>query len=149
MDDLIISIPASWRRSSDPACGVLVAARATALPPSGVRPRLSLRCEPVPGGSDRWRADTLTELAAGTVAFDLEDEDTYDIGGHEVAYRRYAHLARGADLLCDEWSWHVDGVGFVLTGTTAREDYPDYCDVFEAVAETFEPCGEDPVPKTG
>jgi hypothetical protein len=38
-----IAVPPTWRRRSDPDHGVLVAARATQLPASGVRPELVLR----------------------------------------------------------------------------------------------------------
>lgn len=116
-----------------------MAAQAASVPASGVRPRVTLRCEPVSDGPERWCADALADLKDRTIDLDLEDEDAYDLDGHDVAYRRYAHRAGTADLLCDEWAWLVDGLGFVLTCTVAREDYVDYCDVFEAIAETFEP----------
>ena len=32
--------------------------------------------------------------------------------------------------------WLVDGLAATLTCSAAREDYPDWCDVFESVAET-------------
>lgn len=136
---LALSLPASWRHTADPECGVLVSARAPTAPASGVRPRVTLRCEPVDTGPARWHEETLTGLSERLVALDVEDEDDYEIGAHEVAYRRYAHRARGVDLLCDEWAWLIDGTGYVLRCTVAREDYPDYCDVFEVVAETFDP----------
>lgn len=137
--DLAISIPASWRRASEPGCGVIVHARAPSLPDSGVRPEVVLRCEPVEEEPSRWRRAALVELESSTVKFDLEDEDDYDLGGLEVTYRRYAHHLRGVDVLCDEWSWLVDGLGLVLTCSVAREDYLDYYDVFEAIAATVDP----------
>jgi len=42
-------------------------------------------------------------------------------------------------VVSDQWAWLVDGVGVTLTCTVAREDYADYYDVFEAVAETVDP----------
>jgi hypothetical protein len=137
--DLAISLPASWRRRSDPSCGVLVAAQASTLPASGVRPSVRLRCEPVASGPDDWTAQALADLRSSREEFVLEDEDTYDLAGRDVGYRRYAHRARAGDLLCEEWAWLVDGVGYVLTCSVAREDYADYCDVFEAIAETVDP----------
>jgi hypothetical protein len=56
-----------------------------------------------------------------------------------VAYRRFAHRVGLAALVSDQWAWLTDGVGVTLTCTVAREDYADYCDVFEAVAETVDP----------
>jgi hypothetical protein len=137
--DVRISVPASWRRTSDPACGVLVAATATTVPPSGFRPSVRLRCEPAPDAASAWSAHCVSELRSTREEFALEDEDDYDLGRHHVGYRRYAHRLRGADVLCDEWAWLVDGIGFVLTCSVAREDYLDYCDVFEAIAQTVEP----------
>jgi hypothetical protein len=55
-----------------------------------------------------------------------------------VAYRRFAHRVGAADLLCDQWAWVVGGLGITLTCSAAREDYWDYCDVFEAIAETVD-----------
>ena len=42
-------------------------------------------------------------------------------------------------VLSDQWLWVVDGVGHQLLGTVAAEEYAAYCDVFESVAETFDP----------
>jgi hypothetical protein len=139
--DVRISVPVSWRRTSDPACGVLLAAAATTLPTSGFRPSVRLRCEPAPDDPPTWSAQSVADLRSTREDFALEDEDDYDLGGHDVGYRRYAHRLRGTDVLCDEWTWQVDGVGLVLTCSVAREDYADYCDVFEAIAQTVEPEG--------
>lgn len=136
--DLGIALPPSWRRRSDPERGVLVAARSSALPASGVRPELTLRCSPVDDELVAWRAAAMTELAARLDDFDLEDDDEYDLLGQDVAYRRFAHRVDGADVLCEQWAWLADGLGVTLTCSVGREDYPDYCDVFEAIAETVE-----------
>ncbi len=53
--DLGIAVPPTWRRRSDPERGVLVAARASALPASGVRPEVTLRCVPVEEELVAWR----------------------------------------------------------------------------------------------
>jgi hypothetical protein len=134
-----ICLPPRWRRTSDPARGVVVAARAPELPASGVRPELVLRCVPVADGLDPWRDGAVAELAARLDDFELEDEDRYELAGHQVSYRRFAHSATLDDLVCDQWAWLVDGRGLTLTCTVAREDYADYCDVFEAIAETLDP----------
>ncbi len=136
--DLGIALPSTWRRRSDPERGVLVAARASTLPASGVRPELTLRCVPVDEELVDWRAAAMIDLAARLDDFDLEDVDDFDLLGHEVAYRRFAHRVGPADVLCEQWAWLADGLGVTLTCSVAREDYPDYCDVFEAIAETVE-----------
>ncbi|MEJ7832170.1 MAG: hypothetical protein WKF79_04600 [Nocardioides sp.] len=136
--DLGIALPVSWRRRADPDRGVLVTARSGVVPASGVRPELTLRCTPVTDGLRPWRAAAMAELAERLVDFDLEDEDDFDLDGHDVAYRRFAHRHGPADLMCDQWAWVVEGLGITLTCSVAREDYADYCDVFEAIAETVE-----------
>lgn len=140
--DLGIALPSSWRRTSDPDRGVLVSARAVTAPASGHRPELVLRCIPVAGSLAEWRAQALAELAARLHDFALEDEDDFDLLGHDVSYRRFAHRVGATDVLCDQWAWLTGGpgpgLGITLTCSVAREDYWDYCDVFEAIAETVD-----------
>ncbi|MCD4524202.1 hypothetical protein [Nocardioides sp. cx-173] len=136
--DLGIALPPSWRQRADPDHGVLVTARASSLPASGVRPELTLACVPVDRPLEEWRAEAMRDLEARLEDFDLEDDDEFDLFGHAVAYRRFAHRLGTADLLCDQWAWRVGSVGVTLTCSVAREDYWDYCDVFEAIAETVD-----------
>jgi hypothetical protein len=143
---LSVSVPSSWRRRRDPRLGdhgVVVSARAPSLPASGVRPELTVRVACVDhDDAALWRRRTLAELATALEDFALEDEDVYDLGGYDVHYHRWAHRLGAADVLCDQWAWLVEGPGVrrgvTLTCAAAREDYPDYCDLFEAVAETVE-----------
>ncbi len=135
-DDIGICLPVTWRRRSALAHGVVVSARSTVLPASGVHPELTLRCVPVDTDLETWRAEAIGELAARLVDFDVEDDDAFELLGRPVAYHRFAHRLGSADVLSDQWAWLFDGLGVVLTCSVAREDYPDYCDVFEAIAET-------------
>lgn len=137
--DLTIALPPRWRRRDDPDHGVLVHARAPVVPPSGTAPELVLRCTAVDDDLTSWRAAALDELAAQLPAMEVEDEDVFDLEGRETVYVRFAHRLGLADLVSEQWAWCVGRLGFTLTGTVAREDYADYCDVFEAVAATFEP----------
>ena len=136
--DVLVTVPARWHRREDPAHGVVVAARARSVPPSGQVPELVLRCVRVDDDLATWRADAVAALADQLPAFALEDEDSFELGGHRVAYRRFAHRLGTAELLSEQWAWLVDGLGVTLTGTVAREDYLAYCDLFEAVAATVE-----------
>jgi hypothetical protein len=149
--DLGIALPSSWRRTSAPDRGVLVSARAATVPASGLRPELLLRCSPVAASLAEWRRQELRDLAARLHDFVVEDED-------EIAYRRFAHRLGPVDVMCDQWAWRderavtglvagqvtgqvtgpVTGLGVTLTGSVAREDYWDYCGVFQAVAETVD-----------
>ena len=71
----------------------------------------------------------------------VEDEDSFDLAGHRVDYRRFGHCPGGVELVSEEWTWLVGDRRLVLTGTVAREDYLSVCDVFEDVAATVEPWG--------
>ncbi len=134
-----IAVPPTWRRRSDPDHGVLVAARATQVPPSGVRPELVLRYCRVPDDDlTAWREAAMGELADRLDDFALEDDDEFDLMDDRVAYRRFAHRLGAADVICDQWAWLTDGVGVTLTCSVAREEYADYCDVFEAIAATVD-----------
>ncbi len=132
MTDLAIALPPTWRRTSAPDHGVLVAARAATVPPSGFRPEVVLRCGPA----------SLEALARRLHDFAVEDTDELDLFGRDVSYRRFAHRVGGVDVVCVQWSWHADGPmtepAITLTGSVARSEYADYCEVFEAIAETVE-----------
>lgn len=134
-----VALPARWRRRADPGHGVLLHARAPRVPSSGTTPEVVLRQAPVDGDLTDWRAAALAELDRVLVGFDLEDEDVFDLEGRPVVYVRFAHRLGLAELVTEQWSWLLDGTGVTLTGTVAREDYADYCDVFEAVAATLDP----------
>lgn len=125
--DLGIALPPSWRRTAAPDRGVLVAARAPTASASGFRPEVVLRCD----------SPTLAEQASGLRDFAIEDDDAFDLMGHDVVYRRYAHRIGSVDVMCEQWAW-TEGPGVTLTCSVAREDYWDYCDVFEAIAETVD-----------
>lgn len=106
----------------------------------GVAPRLEHRAEPCAGDLARWAA-VVAVADASLPDFDLEDDDAFDLEGRDVVYRRYAHASAhwGVPLMSEQWLWVVDGVGHRLVGTVARQEYADYCDVFESVAATFDP----------
>jgi hypothetical protein len=140
-ENIGICLPATWRRRSSPAHGVVISARSTVLPASGVPPEATVRCAAVDTELRTWRAGAIDELAERLVDFELEDEDEFELLGRTTVYHRFAHRLGAADVLSDQWSWLADGLGVTLTCSVAREDYPDYCDVFEAMAETvsFDP----------
>ncbi len=107
---------------------------------SGVAPRLQHRAEPFDDDLDAWHR-LVASADESRPGFELEDEDEFELAGHDVVYRRFGHVVAGAPVLSDQWLWVVDDVGHQLVGTVATEEYADYCDVFESVAETFDPTG--------
>lgn len=136
--DLPLVLPPGWRRAGRPGAGILLSATPPQPGPSGVRPGINLVAAPVTCTLDDWVEQTLRDLAADLAHLELEDEDDYD-DGCPVTYRRFSYAHQGHDLLCDLWAWVSDGTGVMLTGTVAREDYLDYCDLFEAVAVGCDP----------
>ena len=134
--DLTLCLPTTWRRLSHLPHGVVVNARATIVPASGVPPEVVVRCATVDADLHAWRAGAIQELSAVLVDLEVEDEDEFRLVGEPVAYHRFAHRLGSADVLSDQWSWLDDGLGVTLTCSAARVDYPAYCDVFEAIAET-------------
>lgn len=140
--DPVICLPSRWRSRAS-GSDVLLVAEPARPPDSGVRPRLSLRVSPVDAHRDAWRGRVLSRLAdqATDTEIDVEDEDDLDVAGREVVYVRFGHGGAQAHLISEVWAWWLDGVETTLTATAARVDYAEYCDVFEAVAETVEPGG--------
>ena len=105
---------------------------------SGLAPRLEHRAQAFGGSLDDWRLRVAASDASRS-ELDLEDDDCFEVAGHGCVYRRFGHTVVGVPTLTDQWLWVVDGLGHRLTGTVAAVDYEDYCDVFESVAETFDP----------
>ncbi|GAA3829936.1 hypothetical protein [Nocardioides panacisoli] len=136
--DVLVTVPARWHRREDLKHGVVVAARARAAPPSGHPPELVVRCAAVEESLATWRAGAIAALARQLPAFALEDRDEFDLGEQPVAYHRFGHRLGTLELLSEQWAWLVDGLGVTLTCTAAREDYPAFCDLFEAVAATVD-----------
>lgn len=134
-------LPRRWRWSSDAATGLLLSARPPLAGASGVLPELRLTV--LPGGPDgfAWVDDDLEQVQRAVRDYLLEDEDEYDVGAHRVAYRRFAHRRGAHDLLCERWAWELAGRRFLIDAACSREDYPEFCDVFEQIAESFEPDG--------
>ena len=108
---------------------------------SGVLPVVRLHVAPLAGRGFGWVDDDLDDLMLRRHDFQLEDADDYGLGDDDVAYRRYAHRHGVHDLICERWAWEVPAAGCALTleATCAREDYADFCDVFEEIAASCRP----------
>lgn len=135
-----LSVPRRWTTRGAPAPGVALLARAPAAAASGFTPELVLHTGPVDGAATlaEWREEAMATLTTQLEGFELEDADLVDVGAAPAAYRRFSHRLGDVDVLCDQWAWLVEELGIVLTGTVARTDYADYCDLFEDVAATVE-----------
>jgi hypothetical protein len=105
---------------------------------SGMAPRLEHRAVTFTGALDDWHAQ-VSSTDVSRADYELEDEECFDISGHETVHRRFGHRVSSVAVLSDQWLWVVNGTAHQLLGTVAAEEYEDYCDIFESVAETFDP----------
>lgn len=122
---LSLALPRHWPTRDRPAPGVVLAARSPVAPSSGFVPELVLRTV------------ALDDLPVPPAGFDVEDTDEFELSGRSVGYERLGHRIGTTDVLTEQWTWIVGDTAVVLTGTVARADYADYCDVFEDVAATL------------
>ena len=126
---------------NDADTGLLLSARPPLAGRSGVLPEVRLTVMPGEPDGFEWVDDDLEVVARAVRDFLLEDSDQYVVGDHEVAYRRFAHRRGAHDLVCERWAWESDARLFLVDAMCAREDYEEFCDAFEQVAESFEPDG--------
>ena len=129
----LVPLPRGWRTET-PEAGVLLRARPPVAGPSGVMPEVTLTVRPVSGPDAEWVDDEVHDLAARLELFALEDEDAWASDAGEVHYRRFAHRRGRHDLLVERWCWAAGGRGHVLEAGCDREDYEEFCDVFEELA---------------
>ncbi|MEI2714040.1 MAG: hypothetical protein V9G04_12310 [Nocardioides sp.] len=133
-----LALPPGWEPTGSRATGVVLAARTGHAGLSGLTAQARLTRRAGVGSLEQWQTLALARASRHT-AFDLEDEDAYEVAGHDAAYARYGYRQGDDDLLGEHWAWVIDGVGYLLTATMAREDYADFCDDVEEIAESFRP----------
>lgn len=119
LDDALVW-PPGWARTTVAGGRVATSPRRS---PTAMAASLEWRAGPPPAHDD----------------VEVEDEDAFEVGGHPVGYRRFGHRVAGREVVSEEWTWEVDGVAHVLTGTVPREDYLEVCEVFEAAAASVDP----------
>lgn len=142
----LLTLPPGWRHWTPQAAqpgpsdtGVLLQARAPHAGPSGVLPTIRLSCDAVTDDLGDWRDGVMVDLSHRLAYFELDDTDDYVLDDHRVAYRRYAWRRGAHDLVVEEWSWLIGGLGLTLTCTVARDDYADHADLFDEVAASLDP----------
>ena len=102
---------------------------------------IRLDIEPIDTTATRWAKEAVHSLAARLPAFELDGTEVGTGAGRRVCWRRFRHRRAEHDLVTEQWSWLVRGVGYTLSGTTADADHRAYSEVFAAVAATFDPGG--------
>lgn len=141
VDGVLLGVPPGWEQRPPTGAGAVLTLVARSWPPSGVVPSVAVTLAGVepPATAAAHRQRQVDELTGGLHAAYVEDEDCYDLDGHEVAYLRLAHVVDGHDLVAEVWTWLVDGHAWTLTASVALEEYADYAELFEDLAATFEP----------
>ena len=127
----LLALPQRWRRSRE--SGTLLCA----LAPSSTttRPaRISLQRTPAAATAADVAAQQLREWRSCSTDFLLEDDDAFELED-EVAYHRFAHRTDGVDVVVEQWCW---ASGVVFSGEVVRDEYADYGDLFEEIAETVD-----------
>lgn len=140
VEDVRIGVPPGWRRRASDVAGVVLALSPVPAP-EGSRPAVVVTAAEVtaPATSAGHRARQVAELEADLEGVRIEDEDAYDLHGYDVSYLRLAHATGGSQQLAEVWTWLVGGVAWTLTANVELAQYGEWGEVFEAIAETFEP----------
>lgn len=138
MTDILdgLLVPRDWSCVTDPAPHVVVSLTPRWCPASGYLPWLTVTRTPTRDRSPT--ADAVTE-ALGLADAWIEDEDAYDTDFGRCSYLRVGFTEDDVPLVAEIWSWDGNGELWTLTACLARDDLPDFTDVFDEVAETFRP----------
>lgn len=136
-----IAVPSGWERLHHPVAGVPLVMAARRRPASGVLPSMAVAVAELGSGWSRagYLGGLRDELICGLDGGVVEDDDAVELDTGEVSYLRVAHRSGEAELVSEVWVWLCGGRAWSVSGTVDRRDYADYCDVFEGVAETFDP----------
>ena len=136
-----IAVPTGWDRLANPVPGIPLVMAARQRPASGVLPSMAVAVAELGSGWSRagYLGGLRDELAASLESGVVEDEDALELDTGEVSYLRVAHRSGEAELVSEVWVWLCGGRAWSVSGTVDRRDYADYCDVFEGVADTFDP----------
>lgn len=108
-------------------------------PPTDLAPCITLTTAATDLGV-RDFLDHLSSLVRNTFEkVDIEDADIYDFQGADVVYVRFFHRTPRHDVIVEIWNWIADGRVWSMAASADHRDHPDYTDVFDDVAATFDP----------
>lgn len=133
-----LRVPANWQAQAAPKPGILLLMTPRAVPASGLAPCITLSV----AETDLNLVDhqsALRELFQEAFdRVDIEDADIYDYQGAEVSYLRFFHRTDQRDLIVEVWCWVATGRVWSLVASADHRDHPDFCDMFDDVAATFD-----------
>ncbi|KQZ68592.1 hypothetical protein ASD66_14950 [Nocardioides sp. Root151] len=135
---LPVDVPRGWRSTTLPGPGILLTVSPETMPPSGFKPVITLTSRATDLRMREHQA-TLRELVASTFdRVDIEDSDIYDFQGADVGYLRFFHRTPRHDVIVEVWSWLREGRVWSLACSADHRDHPDFSDLFDDVAATFD-----------
>ncbi|WP_157551308.1 hypothetical protein [Nocardioides jensenii] len=113
----------------------------TSLPPSGFAPVITLTVADTVRRM-REQMEHARQLVRSTFdRVDVEDCDIYDFQGVDVGYLRFFHRTPRHDVIVEMWSWQADGRVWSMVASADHRDHPDFTDLFDDVAATFDLSG--------
>ncbi|QIX25372.1 hypothetical protein ncot_01295 [Nocardioides sp. JQ2195] len=135
----LLRVPDGWSVEHEPRSGIVATMTPRKAPDSGLAPAITLTRSST-GLGVREHLDQLRSLVEHTFdKVDIEDADVYDYHDVDVAYLRFFHRTPRHDVIVEIWNWLVDGQVWSMAASADHRDHPDYTDVFDDVAATFDP----------
>jgi hypothetical protein len=127
-----IPVPAGWERTEDEHGCALVAVEPPRTEPH-LRASVVVTIEPL---GDDFEEHSLTALRESLNRLRVIDDDRVEIGGRPArrVLSHYVHRVYGGVCL-EQWLLAVDGLGYVVSCSTAALEYDDLWDLTHAIAE--------------
>ncbi|KRF12296.1 hypothetical protein ASG90_15020 [Nocardioides sp. Soil797] len=135
----LLRVPNGWKAEHEPRPGIVATMTAGKAPASGLAPAITLTQSATDLGVRDHLAHLRRLVERTFVKVDVEDADVYDYRDIDVAYLRFFHRTPGHDVIVEVWSWLVEGHVWSMVASADHRDHPDYTDVFDDVAATFDP----------
>jgi hypothetical protein len=127
-----IPVPAGWERTEDEDGCALVAVEPPRVEPH-LRASVVVTIEPLP---DDFEERSLAALRESLNRLRVIDDDRVEIGGRPArrVLSHYVHRQFGGVCL-EQWLLAHEGLGYVVSCSTAALEYDDLWDLMNAVAE--------------
>jgi hypothetical protein len=127
-----IPVPAGWERTEDAEGCALVAVEPPRVEPH-LRASVVVTIEPLP---DDFEERSLAALRESLNRLRVIDDDRVEIGGRPArrVLSHYVHRQFGGVCL-EQWLLAHEGLGYVVSCSTAALEYDDLWDLMNAVAE--------------
>lgn len=135
----LLRVPNGWRAEHQPRVGIVATMTPHKTPASGLAPCITLTRNATELAAGEHLAHLRSLVARTFDNVDIEDADVYDYHDIDVAYLRFFHRTPRHDVIVEIWCWLVAGHVWSMVASADHRDHPDYTDVFDDVAATFDP----------